>query len=49
MERLATVLERSELLPMDCEPPPMGCRTPLDLVMANVAKMMKRSALVMKT
>ena len=43
------VLERSELLLMDCQPLPMCCRAPSDLVMANEAELVKRSVLVMKT
>jgi hypothetical protein len=42
------MLERSELLPMDCRPLPMGYQASLDLVMAN-EELVKRSALVMKT
>ena len=43
------MLERSELLLMGYRPPSMGCRAPLDLVKANEAELVKRSALMMKT
>jgi len=43
------VLERSELLPMDCRPPLMGYRAPPGLVMASAVELLKMSALVMKT
>ena len=50
------MLERLELLPMDCRPPqmdyrapPMGYRAPSDLVMTNEAELVKRAKLAMKT